>query len=47
MLRCAAHFLEITEDFSYLIPQIELYIKETVLPSIPNSIAILHCCETL
>ncbi|KAL8094579.1 BTB/POZ domain-containing protein At1g03010-like [Apium graveolens] len=49
MLRCAAQFLEMTEDFSdkNLIPRTELYIKETVLPSIPNSISVLHHCETL
>ncbi|KAK1398902.1 BTB/POZ domain-containing protein-like [Heracleum sosnowskyi] len=49
MLRCAAHFLEMTEEFSdkNLIPRTEGYLKEMVLPSISNSISVLHRCETL
>lgn len=49
MLRCAAHFLEMTEEFSEknLAPRAEVYIKEIVLPSISNSISVLHCCEML
>ncbi|WOH01599.1 hypothetical protein DCAR_0520983 [Daucus carota subsp. sativus] len=49
MLRCAAHFLEMTEEFSdkNLIPRTEGYLKEMVLPSISNSISVLHHCEKL
>ncbi|XP_074368459.1 BTB/POZ domain-containing protein At1g03010-like isoform X4 [Apium graveolens] len=49
MLRCAAHYLEMTEEFSdkNLIPRTEGYLKEMVLPSISNSISVLHHCETL
>ncbi|KAI9110568.1 hypothetical protein K1719_018434 [Acacia pycnantha] len=49
MLRCLAHFLEMTEEFSEknLESQVEAYLKHTVLPSIPNTIAVLHCCEIL
>ncbi|KAL0389597.1 UNVERIFIED_CONTAM: BTB/POZ domain-containing protein [Sesamum calycinum] len=49
MLRCAAHFLEMTEEFSdkNLEARTEVYLKDTVLPSIPNSITVLHHCEGL
>ncbi|KAL0370579.1 UNVERIFIED_CONTAM: BTB/POZ domain-containing protein [Sesamum angustifolium] len=49
MLRCAAHFLEMTEEFSEknLESRTEVYLKETVLPNIPNSISVLHHCESL
>lgn len=49
MLRCAAHFLEMTDEFSdkNLIPRTEGYLKEMVVPSISNSISVLHHCETL
>ncbi|KAL0459626.1 UNVERIFIED_CONTAM: BTB/POZ domain-containing protein [Sesamum latifolium] len=49
MLRCAAHFLEMTEEFSdkNLEARTEAYLKDTVLPSIPNSITVLHHCEGL
>ncbi|XP_028789107.1 BTB/POZ domain-containing protein At1g03010-like isoform X2 [Neltuma alba] len=49
MLRCLAYFLEMTEEFSEknLESQVETYMKDTVLPSIPNTITVLHCCETL
>ncbi|XP_054803204.1 BTB/POZ domain-containing protein At1g03010-like [Prosopis cineraria] len=49
MLRCLAHFLEMTEEFleKNLESQVETYLKDTVLPSIPNTITVLHCCESL
>ncbi|WOL11834.1 BTB/POZ domain-containing protein [Canna indica] len=49
MLRCAAHYLEMTEEFAdkNLELRTEIYLKESVLPSIPNSIAVLHHCELL
>ncbi|KAF5731471.1 BTB/POZ domain-containing protein [Tripterygium wilfordii] len=49
MVRCAAHFLEMTEDFAEknLEARAEEYLKETVLPNISNSISVLHYCETL
>ncbi|CAN6468183.1 unnamed protein product [Victoria cruziana] len=48
-LRCAAHYLEMTEDFTgkNLEYRTENYLKEVVLPSIPNSITVLHHCENL
>ncbi|KAL5712892.1 hypothetical protein ACHQM5_015016 [Ranunculus cassubicifolius] len=49
MLRCVSHYLEMIEDFSEknLESQTETYMKNTVLPSITNSISVLHSCETL
>ncbi|XP_077223494.1 phototropic-responsive NPH3 family protein [Tasmannia lanceolata] len=49
MLRCAAHYLDMTEDFAEKNLEIrtEIYIKETVIPHISNSITVLHRCETL
>ncbi|XP_075491977.1 BTB/POZ domain-containing protein At1g03010-like isoform X2 [Primulina tabacum] len=49
MLRCAAHFLEMTEEFSEmnLEDRTEGYLREIVLSSIPNSISVLHSCESL
>ncbi|XP_073144555.1 BTB/POZ domain-containing protein At1g03010-like isoform X2 [Henckelia pumila] len=49
MLRCTAHFLEMVEEFSEknLVSKTEVYLKDTVLPSIPNSISVLHNCENL
>ncbi|GMH27772.1 hypothetical protein Nepgr_029615 [Nepenthes gracilis] len=48
-LRCTAHFLEMTEEFAEknLVTRTEAYIKEIVLPSISNSISVLHNCENL
>ncbi|KAL1351033.1 hypothetical protein AAHE18_06G067900 [Arachis hypogaea] len=48
-LRCIAHFLEMTEEFAEknLETRAESYLKESVLPSIQNSISVLHHCETL
>lgn len=48
-LRCASHYLEMTEDFSEenLAAKTEHFFKETILPSISNSIIALHHCETL
>ncbi|CAL5387403.1 unnamed protein product [Camellia sinensis] len=49
MLRCAAHFLEMTEDFAEknLETQSEAYLKENILPNTSNSISVLHRCESL
>ncbi|KAK3023330.1 hypothetical protein RJ639_043517 [Escallonia herrerae] len=48
-LRCAAHFLEMTEEFAdkNLETRTEAYIKETVLSNISNSITVLQHCESL
>ncbi|CAH8336831.1 unnamed protein product [Eruca vesicaria subsp. sativa] len=48
-LRCASHYLEMTEEFSEdnLAIKTEHFFKETVLPSISNSILVLHHCEAL
>ncbi|PIN11182.1 hypothetical protein CDL12_16213 [Handroanthus impetiginosus] len=49
MLRCVAHFLEMTEEFSEknLEARTETYLKNAVLSNIPNSISVLHHCESL
>ncbi|KAJ7977512.1 BTB/POZ domain-containing protein [Quillaja saponaria] len=49
MLRCTAHFLEMTEEIAgrNLETRTEAYIKDTVLPNISSSISVLHRCETL
>ncbi|KDP28100.1 hypothetical protein JCGZ_13871 [Jatropha curcas] len=49
MLLCAAHFLEMTEDFAEknLEARAESYLKEMVLPNISSSISVLHRCEAL
>lgn len=49
MLRCAAHFLEMTEEFSEknLEARTEAWLKDAVLTVIPNSISVLHHCESL
>ncbi|XP_073283746.1 BTB/POZ domain-containing protein At1g03010-like isoform X2 [Primulina huaijiensis] len=49
MLRCAAHFLEMTEEFSEmnLEARTEGYLRDIVLSNIPNSISVLHSCESL
>lgn len=48
-LRCTAHFLEMTEEFSdkNLETRTETFLKETVLQNITNSISVLHHCESL
>lgn len=48
-LRCAAHFLEMTEELSEknLESRTELYLKDVILPSIPNLVTVLHHCESL
>ncbi|KAL6500372.1 hypothetical protein OROHE_025738 [Orobanche hederae] len=48
-LRCASHFLEMTEEFSdkNLESKTEVYLKDNILPSTPNSITVLHHCESL
>lgn len=49
MLRCAAHFLEMTEDYAEKNLEIrtELYLKDRVLPNMSNTISVLHKCESL
>ncbi|KAE9589224.1 hypothetical protein Lal_00000198 [Lupinus albus] len=49
MLRCLAQFLDMTEEYAEknLVTRAEAYLKDTVLPSIPNTISVLHHCETL
>ncbi|KAE8009567.1 hypothetical protein FH972_005998 [Carpinus fangiana] len=49
MLRCTAHFLEMTEEFAEknLESRTETYLKEMVLPNISTSISVLHRCESL
>ncbi|XP_052188111.1 BTB/POZ domain-containing protein At1g03010-like [Diospyros lotus] len=49
MLHCAAHSLEMTEEFAEknLEMRTEAYLKENVLPSISNSISVLQHCESL
>ncbi|XP_009414871.2 BTB/POZ domain-containing protein At1g03010 isoform X2 [Musa acuminata AAA Group] len=49
MLRCAAHYLEMTEEFAEknLELRTEIYLKEAVIPNIINSITVLHHCESL
>ncbi|OVA04344.1 BTB/POZ-like [Macleaya cordata] len=49
MIRCVAHYLEMTEELAEKNLEIrcESFLKEMVLPSISNSISVLHCCETL
>ncbi|XP_071721060.1 BTB/POZ domain-containing protein At1g03010-like isoform X2 [Rutidosis leptorrhynchoides] len=48
-LRCTSHFLEMTEEFAdkNLEMRTETFLKEFVLPSITNSISVLHHCESL
>ncbi|KAG6645093.1 hypothetical protein CIPAW_08G099500 [Carya illinoinensis] len=49
MLRCTAHFLEMTEEFTEknMESRTEAYLKELVLPNISSSISVLHRCESL
>ncbi|CAN0899031.1 BTB/POZ domain-containing protein At1g03010 [Linum grandiflorum] len=49
MLRCASHFLEMSEDFAEknMVAKAELFLKETVLPNISNTVSVLHSCESL
>ena len=49
MLRCASHYLEMTEEFAdrNLETRTEAYLKELVFPNISNSISVLHRCESL
>ncbi|XVE73264.1 hypothetical protein DITRI_Ditri11bG0103200 [Diplodiscus trichospermus] len=49
MLRCASHFLEMTEEFTEknLEARAEAYLKDMVLPNISSSISVLHRCESL
>lgn len=49
MLRCAAHFLEMAEELSEknLESRTDSYIRDVILPSIPNSVSVLCYCESL
>ncbi|KAB1203049.1 BTB/POZ domain-containing protein SETH6 [Morella rubra] len=49
MLRCTAHFLEMTDEFveKNMESRTEAYLKEMVLPNISSSISVLHRCESL
>ena len=49
MLRCVAHFLEMTEEVAEknLETRVEAYLKDTVLPNTSSTISVLHHCETL
>ncbi|KAG2540780.1 BTB/POZ domain-containing protein At1g03010-like isoform X2 [Panicum virgatum] len=49
MLRCAAHYLQMTEDFSdkNLEARAEAFLRDAVLPSIASSVAVLRSCEAL
>lgn len=49
MLRCAASFLEMTEEITdkNLEIRTEVFLKDTVFPSISNSVSVLHSCEKL
>ncbi|GAB4829670.1 hypothetical protein Ancab_019327 [Ancistrocladus abbreviatus] len=49
MLRCAAHFLEMTEEYApkNLESRTEAFIKDLVVPNTSNSISVLHQCENL
>ncbi|XP_058083397.1 BTB/POZ domain-containing protein At1g03010-like isoform X2 [Magnolia sinica] len=49
MLRCAAHYLQMTEEFAEknLETLTEIYLKEMVISNILNSIVVLHRCEAL
>ncbi|CAN1855832.1 BTB/POZ domain-containing protein At1g03010 [Linum perenne] len=49
MLRCASHFLEMSEDFAEknMVAKAESFLKDTVLPSISNTVSVLHRCEAL
>ncbi|GAA0160907.1 hypothetical protein LIER_17350 [Lithospermum erythrorhizon] len=48
-LRCVAHYLEMTEEYSdkNLEMQTEVYLKDAVFFNISNSISVLHQCENL
>ncbi|XP_066351112.1 BTB/POZ domain-containing protein At1g03010-like isoform X2 [Miscanthus floridulus] len=49
MLHCAAHYLQITDDFSdkSLELRAESFLRDAVLPSIASSVAVLRSCEAL
>ncbi|XP_073311053.1 BTB/POZ domain-containing protein SR1IP1-like isoform X2 [Primulina huaijiensis] len=49
MLRCAAEFLEMTEDYSTgnLIQRTESYLNEVALKTVPGAVSILHSSENL
>ncbi|XP_010028107.2 BTB/POZ domain-containing protein SR1IP1 isoform X2 [Eucalyptus grandis] len=49
MLRCAAEYLEMTEDYAVgnLVGRTEAYLKEVALKSIAGAITVLHMTESL
>ncbi|XP_044960620.1 BTB/POZ domain-containing protein At1g03010-like isoform X1 [Hordeum vulgare subsp. vulgare] len=49
MLRCAARYLQMTDDFSdkNLELRTEAFLRDAVLPSIASSVAVLRTCEAL
>ena len=49
MLRCATHYLQITDDFSdkSLELRAEAFLRDAVLPSIASSVVVLRSCEAL
>lgn len=49
MLRCAARYLQMTDDFSdkNLELRAEAFLRDAVLPSIASSVAVLRTCEAL
>ncbi|CAN4101190.1 unnamed protein product [Withania somnifera] len=49
MLRCAASFLEMTKDITSKNLEIrtEVFLKDTVFPSISNSVSVLYSCDKL
>jgi hypothetical protein len=48
-LRCAAEYLEMTEDYSEknLVFLTETFLNEVVFQSLADSLAVLHNCESL
>ncbi|KAF3613296.1 hypothetical protein FXO38_36324 [Capsicum annuum] len=49
LIRCAARFMEMTEDIceENLEIRTEVFLKDAIIPSIYNSISVLHRCEKL
>jgi hypothetical protein len=48
-LSCAAHYLQITDDFSNqsLELRVEAFLHDVVLPRITSSVAVIGSCEAL
>ncbi|GLJ46256.1 hypothetical protein SUGI_0974720 [Cryptomeria japonica] len=49
MLRCAASYLEMTDHYtdSSLETRTETFLKESIFPSLPDSVTVLYTCESL